>query len=33
VLYMDGHVSFVKFPQAPGSTDWMLTSDSVNHGW
>jgi len=31
VLYMDGHVSFAKYPQAAGTAAWPLYEDSVAH--
>jgi prepilin-type processing-associated H-X9-DG protein len=32
VLFMDGHVSFAKYPQAEGTTLWIVTRNILNDG-
>jgi prepilin-type N-terminal cleavage/methylation domain-containing protein/prepilin-type processing-associated H-X9-DG protein len=31
VLYMDGHVGFVKYPQPDDSSDWVLSKNTFSH--
>jgi prepilin-type N-terminal cleavage/methylation domain-containing protein/prepilin-type processing-associated H-X9-DG protein len=31
ILYMDGHVAFVRYPQAADSADWVLTENTLAH--
>ena len=31
ILYMDGHVSFAKYPAAKNTVAWPLYEDSVAH--
>ena len=33
VLYMDGHVEFVRFFAEPGSKNWPFTENGVNHAY